>query len=189
MVAEISCIKLGGHLVSIHDAIIDALLAQEGGNHFHESTISDLWIGLTGMTPTGNWTWMDGTPLDFEEWAIGEPKNITGNNCAALSINDGFWRSESCFTTKPYICNVEKSSFEPSPTTPTIPASTLPSKYPIYANCSFPFIYFEPSHSCYGHSEGIYLQFIRMKKHNFWDIMSTFQTQIFGLAHFQMMAD
>uniref|UniRef100_A0AC35GFV3 C-type lectin domain-containing protein n=1 Tax=Panagrolaimus sp. PS1159 TaxID=55785 RepID=A0AC35GFV3_9BILA len=72
MVAEEFCIHMGGHLVSIHDALIDALLAQEGANHF----LTDFWIGLTDLTSAGNWSWMDGTVYDFKDWEKGEPKNI-----------------------------------------------------------------------------------------------------------------
>lgn len=90
------------------------------------------------MMPSGNWSWTDGTSFDFNNWAKGEPKNITGNDCATLTISDGYWQTNDCFIEKPYICKVAKNTFEPSPT------------YPVYAYCPYPFIYFEPSHSCYG---------------------------------------
>uniref|UniRef100_A0A914PM20 C-type lectin domain-containing protein n=1 Tax=Panagrolaimus davidi TaxID=227884 RepID=A0A914PM20_9BILA len=144
--AEIECVQNGGHLVSIHDVFTNTLLAQQGGIYFHESTITDFWIGLNNMMPSGNWTWMDGTPLDFTDWAPGEPKNVTGNNCATLSINDGYWRSENCFKTKPYICKVDKSFYEPS----TTPITTTTSGYPAFVQCPYPFAYFQPTHSCYG---------------------------------------
>uniref|UniRef100_A0A914QYK5 C-type lectin domain-containing protein n=1 Tax=Panagrolaimus davidi TaxID=227884 RepID=A0A914QYK5_9BILA len=120
--AEENCVKIGGHLVSIHDAFTDALLAR------------------------GNWSWMDGTLMDFTDWASEEPKNVTGNNCATLSQIDGFWRSDNCFKSKPFICKIEKTE----PSTTTLKTTTTATKYPIYANCTFPFIYFEPTHSCYG---------------------------------------
>uniref|UniRef100_A0AC34FE61 C-type lectin domain-containing protein n=1 Tax=Panagrolaimus sp. ES5 TaxID=591445 RepID=A0AC34FE61_9BILA len=140
--AEVECVQNGGHLVSIHDSFTDALLAQETSNFFHQSTMVDFWTGLTKMMPSGNWSWIDGTPLDFVDWAKGEPQNITGHNCAAESISDGFWRSDDCFKLKPYVCKADKTFFEPATTTTT--------KYPVYANCSYPYIYFEPTHSCYG---------------------------------------
>uniref|UniRef100_A0A914PIG3 C-type lectin domain-containing protein n=1 Tax=Panagrolaimus davidi TaxID=227884 RepID=A0A914PIG3_9BILA len=103
--------------------------------------MTDFWIGLTNMMPGGNWTWTDGTPLDFTDWDNGEPENITGNNCAGQSINGGIWKTDDCYKTKPYICKVDKTFFDPPPQT---------TKYPIYANCPFPFTYFQPTHSCYG---------------------------------------
>uniref|UniRef100_A0A914PDK8 C-type lectin domain-containing protein n=1 Tax=Panagrolaimus davidi TaxID=227884 RepID=A0A914PDK8_9BILA len=139
MVAEESCIQLGGHLVSIHDALIDALLAQEGANHFRHSTITDFWIGLTGLVSAEKWSWMDGTVFDFKDWEKGEPKNISGNNCASLSIVDGFWKAENCFELKPYVCKVDKSFYEPLTTTTVKPI-----------NCPYPYMYFEFTHSCYG---------------------------------------
>uniref|UniRef100_A0A914YSS5 C-type lectin domain-containing protein n=1 Tax=Panagrolaimus superbus TaxID=310955 RepID=A0A914YSS5_9BILA len=100
---------------------------------------------------SGNWTWTDGTSLNFVNWAKGEPQNITGNDCAALSITDGLWRSDDCFKAKPYICNVDKSFYEPSTTTTTTTTTTTPATTaPAYAKCPDPFIYFEPTESCYG---------------------------------------
>uniref|UniRef100_A0AC34F3D9 C-type lectin domain-containing protein n=1 Tax=Panagrolaimus sp. ES5 TaxID=591445 RepID=A0AC34F3D9_9BILA len=136
--AEAECVKISGHLVSIHDGFTNALLAQEAGTHFRESTVTDFWIGLTNLMPGGNWTWMDGTNLDFIEWAPIEPQNATGENCVSLSPIYGFWRSDNCFKQKPSVCRIAKME-----------SSTTP-KYPIYENCTEPFIYFEPTHSCYG---------------------------------------
>uniref|UniRef100_A0AC34FPZ3 C-type lectin domain-containing protein n=1 Tax=Panagrolaimus sp. ES5 TaxID=591445 RepID=A0AC34FPZ3_9BILA len=149
MVAEFACTKIGGHLVSIHDSFTNVLLTQ-AENIFHQSTMSDIWIGLTNMmsSSSGNWSWTDGTPFNFEDWAKGEPQNISGNNCAGLSITDGLWKSDDCFKAKPYICKVDKSFFDPTTTSTTVKATT---KYQSFTRCPNQFFfYFEPTKSCYG---------------------------------------
>uniref|UniRef100_A0A914QGB2 C-type lectin domain-containing protein n=1 Tax=Panagrolaimus davidi TaxID=227884 RepID=A0A914QGB2_9BILA len=84
------------------------------------------------MTP-GNWSWTDDTTFDFKDWAPKEPQNLS-MNCAALAIQNGYWASSDCFKTKPYVCEI----------------SATPS-YPAYMNCTEGWVYFEPTHSCYGH--------------------------------------
>uniref|UniRef100_A0A914QI39 C-type lectin domain-containing protein n=1 Tax=Panagrolaimus davidi TaxID=227884 RepID=A0A914QI39_9BILA len=137
--ADAECVGNGQNLVSIHDGFINTVLAQEGSKYFHQSTATDFWIGLTDLMQNKNWTWMDNSIFNFSNWAPNEPKNATGNNCAALNLSDGLWRAEDCFKSKPYICYVNESYYIPS-TTP----------YPAYVNCPWPLIYFQPTHSCYG---------------------------------------
>uniref|UniRef100_A0AC34F532 C-type lectin domain-containing protein n=1 Tax=Panagrolaimus sp. ES5 TaxID=591445 RepID=A0AC34F532_9BILA len=145
--AESNCADLyTGHLSSVHDGFTNALLAQKGQKYFHESAVADFWIGLTNLIFPGNWTWTDGTTLDFNEWIPGEPQNAT-LNCAVLTITNGKWGIDDCFKSKPYVCKVDKSVFE----TTTLKVTTTTSKYPVYyANCTVGFFYFEPTHSCYG---------------------------------------
>uniref|UniRef100_A0AC34FR99 C-type lectin domain-containing protein n=1 Tax=Panagrolaimus sp. ES5 TaxID=591445 RepID=A0AC34FR99_9BILA len=50
--------------------------------------------------PAGNWTCMDGTNLDFSTWALSEPQNATGNNCATLPLTNGLWKADDCFKLK-----------------------------------------------------------------------------------------
>uniref|UniRef100_A0A914QEU1 C-type lectin domain-containing protein n=1 Tax=Panagrolaimus davidi TaxID=227884 RepID=A0A914QEU1_9BILA len=137
--AEANCVQNGTQLVSIHDGFTNTLLAEEACKYFHQSTVTDCWIGLTDLIASKNWTWMDKSILDFTNWASGEPKNTTGNNCAVLTLADGLWRTEDCFISKPYICSVDESYYIP-PTTP----------FPSFVPCQWPLIYFQPTHSCYG---------------------------------------
>uniref|UniRef100_A0A914PEL7 C-type lectin domain-containing protein n=1 Tax=Panagrolaimus davidi TaxID=227884 RepID=A0A914PEL7_9BILA len=91
----------------------------------------------------GNWSWTDNTTFDFKDWAPTEPQNLT-QSCGAVTIQNGYWASDDCFKTKPYVCEV-------LPALPTTVA-TSPA-YPAYMNCSYGFIYFEPTHSCYGRGD------------------------------------
>ena len=65
------CSSLGGHLVTIQD---------EDEQNFIESLIGDApakntyWIGLTGEN--NHYSWVTSEPLDYENWANGEPNNI-----------------------------------------------------------------------------------------------------------------
>uniref|UniRef100_A0A914PV11 C-type lectin domain-containing protein n=1 Tax=Panagrolaimus davidi TaxID=227884 RepID=A0A914PV11_9BILA len=137
--AELACNSLNGHLVSIHDGFTNAIITGQSGNYFHDSTTVDFWIGLNSLINPGNWSWTDNSSLGFHEWAPTEPKNLT-MNCGALTVKSGLWASDDCFKTKPYVCE-----------TTTTPVSTTPF-YPAYMNCTEGWVYFEPTHSCYGHN-------------------------------------
>ena len=111
-------------------------ISEDAPDTFHQSTDTDFWIGLEKLHPGGNWTWTDGTPVDFTDWKPGEPQNTTDANCAALSMTDGYWSAQDCFKTKPYVCAI----------TPSTPPATLPP----FVNCSQGWTYLQKSHSCYG---------------------------------------
>uniref|UniRef100_A0A914Q5A3 C-type lectin domain-containing protein n=1 Tax=Panagrolaimus davidi TaxID=227884 RepID=A0A914Q5A3_9BILA len=84
------------------------------------------------MAP-GNWSWTDGTTFDFKDWSPKEPQNLS-MNCATVTIQNGLWASSDCFKTKPYVCEI-----------------SAPPSYPAYMNCTEGWVYFQPTHSCYGH--------------------------------------
>ena len=123
--------------------------ASTGSDKFHQSTDTDFWIGLDKVHPNGNWTWMDGTQLDVTDWKHGEPQNTTGANCAALSMIDLYWSAQDCTKTKPYLCAI------PSSVPTTLKTTIPPATFAPFINCSAGWIYFQPSHSCYGVSKGI----------------------------------
>uniref|UniRef100_A0A914P4V3 C-type lectin domain-containing protein n=1 Tax=Panagrolaimus davidi TaxID=227884 RepID=A0A914P4V3_9BILA len=140
--AELICEQIGGYLASIHDGFLNDLLSQEGGKRFNKSTESDFWIGATNLMKPPTWNWTDGSIFDFTDWRKGEPQNISGVNCAALSTIDGLWAAQDCFLKKSFVCaspNIIAATTTPSPVT-----------YPNYVNCSEGYVYFPPTHSCYG---------------------------------------
>uniref|UniRef100_A0A914QNS9 C-type lectin domain-containing protein n=1 Tax=Panagrolaimus davidi TaxID=227884 RepID=A0A914QNS9_9BILA len=124
------CQSLGGNFVSIHDGFTNTFIGQQAQSVFHESTVSDFWIGLTNFEHTKWWIWVDNSIFNFTEWASGEPRNISGNNCAALSLTSGFWRAEECYKSKPFVCRVEKDIHNiPTTVTTTRPTVIPPRCY------------------------------------------------------------
>uniref|UniRef100_A0AC34FHA5 C-type lectin domain-containing protein n=1 Tax=Panagrolaimus sp. ES5 TaxID=591445 RepID=A0AC34FHA5_9BILA len=131
---------MNGHLASIHDGFTNAILTSESSKFFHDSTTVDFWIGLNSLMTPGNWSWTDNTPFDFKDWSPSEPQNLS-MSCSAVTIHNGYWASSDCFKTKPFVCEIS------APVTTT--TTTTPS-YPTYMNCTEGWLYFEPTHSCYG---------------------------------------
>uniref|UniRef100_A0A914RE91 C-type lectin domain-containing protein n=1 Tax=Panagrolaimus davidi TaxID=227884 RepID=A0A914RE91_9BILA len=135
--AEEACNSLGGHLVSIHDGFTNAFVAQTAALQFHDSTVTDFWLGGTDMI-TGNWTWMDGTNFTFSQ--LSQTKNLTGQDCLVQAISGGKWNAQDCFKEKPYVCAISA--------TPTNPP---------FVDCGYLWVYFELTGYCYGGSPGYLL--------------------------------
>ena len=68
--AESQAQALGGHLVTLNDAVEDRFLHQFFGDGY--------WIGLTDRDGEGNWQWANGEPVTYTNWWQGEPNNNGG---------------------------------------------------------------------------------------------------------------
>jgi hypothetical protein len=87
--ASAECEKHGMELASIHSASENAEAANVCG--------PNCWIGLH-RNQVGAWTWVDGSAMDFSNWALGEPNNM-GNyeNCVEMwPWPVGSWNDVSC---------------------------------------------------------------------------------------------
>ncbi|XP_059197588.1 P-selectin [Centropristis striata] len=67
------------------------------------------WIGVTNKS--GEWIWQeteDKVPIEAQNWAQGEPSNITGQNCVEIYIkrdkDTAKWNNENCRKRKGTIC-------------------------------------------------------------------------------------
>jgi cysteine-rich repeat protein len=99
--AEESCQAWGGapdlgHLVSIADT---------GEQMFVSGLITDsAWIGGNDIAVEGDYTWTDGTPWMFEQWAPNEPNGSTKENCVFMRTT-GDWDDHDCAYMWPsYVC-------------------------------------------------------------------------------------
>merc|ERR1712212_597695 len=130
--ARRECKQSGGYLVEIdsqdeQDAIRDEIDERGWDGHSHYG----FWIGLTDIFHDGTWVWDNlGKPLDYSNWASGEPNNYNGaQHCVVMKVwgsvsydsNDFKWDDISCDkiktgnfsgldTTIGYICEAAGSS-------------------------------------------------------------------------------
>ena len=71
--SEAQAQALGGHLVTIDDAVEQAWLTANFGS------LANLWIGASDAAAEGTWRWTDGSTVSYSNWGSGEPSN-QGNN-------------------------------------------------------------------------------------------------------------
>lgn len=84
------CESLGGHLAVINDAAENAVLF----NYMKSQGYGSAYFGLSDAVREGKWTWVDGTPVNYTNWANGEPNNEGANENYAefyWKFNDGKW--------------------------------------------------------------------------------------------------
>lgn len=85
--AESKAVSLGGHLVTINDAVEDAFVY----NTFTQSGPVErgLWIGFNDVATDGEFVWSSGEASSYTNWTPGEPSNLSGERYAGI-----FWPSE-----------------------------------------------------------------------------------------------
>ena len=94
--AEIYCENtFGSHLAAIHslsennDAIGDGSWYLEYG---------EMWIGLNDIEIEGNYSWIDDSPFDYENWFHKDIFNTSQENCIGIVTIGGEWDDISCST-------------------------------------------------------------------------------------------
>ena len=69
--AENSCQRLQGHLTSITSAFQNYFLLSEI-QEVWSNTVASVWIGGRAQSNTGVWSWGDGKPFVYQNWATGK---------------------------------------------------------------------------------------------------------------------
>uniref|UniRef100_A0A8C6KIB2 C-type lectin domain-containing protein n=1 Tax=Nothobranchius furzeri TaxID=105023 RepID=A0A8C6KIB2_NOTFU len=85
-------------------AVINTKEEQDFTRQFHKLT----WIGLYNNTVTGEWTWVDGTPLKKSYWGTGEPNKFEGKDEGCVEIRffelENSWNDIPCIDRNFWIC-------------------------------------------------------------------------------------
>uniref|UniRef100_A0A3Q2QYJ4 C-type lectin domain-containing protein n=1 Tax=Fundulus heteroclitus TaxID=8078 RepID=A0A3Q2QYJ4_FUNHE len=96
------CLQKDANLV-----IINNIAEQDFTRQFDRLT----WIGLHDLTKTGQWTWVDGAPLNKSYWGEGEPNGYESNNESCVEIRfhhiENSWNDIPCDDQNFWICEKE----------------------------------------------------------------------------------
>lgn len=89
--AEMVCMSNGGHIASIHsdeENVFVADISKAGVEYKREDDLT--WIGLQQANyPTSEqWTWTDGTELDYLHWGPSQPDDKKGREHCAQTHSD-----------------------------------------------------------------------------------------------------
>ncbi|NXG04012.1 PRG2 protein, partial [Sakesphorus luctuosus] len=90
-----------GQLASVHSASRNEELWKLARTYTYRS----VWIGAFTSKRAGKWEsrWEDSSPWNYANWATAYPCHIF-TTCAVLSTRDGLWRSRTCCSLRPFIC-------------------------------------------------------------------------------------
>ena len=67
----------------------------------------NFWTGLS-RGGDGAFSWVDGSPFDFEFWLTGEPNSIE-EECVEADYQTAEWNDAICQETKGWVCMTDKS--------------------------------------------------------------------------------
>uniref|UniRef100_A0A1I7YKD3 Metalloendopeptidase n=1 Tax=Steinernema glaseri TaxID=37863 RepID=A0A1I7YKD3_9BILA len=101
--AESYCQSIGGHLFSSHDSATEKYY-HYAINYYSPNGDHTFWIGL--HKPRGansQYSWTDGSPLDYKNWANGSPRPSQNEECTAYQGPN--WATQQCTEKHPFVCN------------------------------------------------------------------------------------
>ncbi|XP_026181801.1 ladderlectin-like [Mastacembelus armatus] len=97
--AQKNCRSLDANLASVLDSREDRLIQKMIGDG------TAAWLGGTDAKQEGNWSWTDGTPFRYTNWAPGQPDNWQGNeNCLHITAEGKMWNDLNCDQLLPSFC-------------------------------------------------------------------------------------
>jgi Ca2+-binding RTX toxin-like protein len=88
--AQAQAQALGGNLVAINDAAENQFLLDSFGGS------ESFWFGFTDAASEGTFTWVNGDPVTYTNWGIGEPNDLFGEDYGEFQAN-GLWNDLSDF--------------------------------------------------------------------------------------------
>ncbi|KAI4879507.1 hypothetical protein NFI96_030058 [Prochilodus magdalenae] len=101
--AEATCMHLGGHLVSIHNAaenhLVKILIRH------HDWSQRPTWLGLSDCQRRNTWLWSDGTRYQYSKWNRHEPNHSHGECCVHINWSgQKDWNDIPCNHRYPFVC-------------------------------------------------------------------------------------
>ncbi|XP_054870853.1 macrophage mannose receptor 1-like isoform X2 [Amphiprion ocellaris] len=110
------CKAIGGDLLSIH--------SREELNDIPRSYVT-AWIGLSAPDPDTGYVWSDGSPVNFQHWAEGEPNNkMNIESCVVHRLHErwiGSWEDVHCELSRDWLCQIRAGVTPNPPPAPVTP--------------------------------------------------------------------
>ena len=63
------------------------------------------WIGASDRAVEGEFVWVDESPVDAEDWGVGQPSAATPGHDCVLQDADSGWGTQPCTATAPFVCH------------------------------------------------------------------------------------
>uniref|UniRef100_A0A8D0GPG8 C-type lectin domain-containing protein n=1 Tax=Sphenodon punctatus TaxID=8508 RepID=A0A8D0GPG8_SPHPU len=69
-----------------------------------------VWIGLSAFDPNTGFTWSDGSPVNYENWADEQPDNANENEKCGELTTSGKWNDMNCGILCNFICQLKRGT-------------------------------------------------------------------------------
>nr|XP_035921888.1 C-type lectin domain family 4 member G isoform X2 [Halichoerus grypus] len=101
-----NCAGAGGHLVIVGDLDEQGFLSRNTRGRGY-------WLGLRAVRRVRKiqgYQWVDGVPLSFSHWNVGEPNDSMGREDCAMMLRTGMWNDAPCDNERDnWICEKRRS--------------------------------------------------------------------------------
>nr|5LGK_E Chain E, Low affinity immunoglobulin epsilon Fc receptor [Homo sapiens]5LGK_F Chain F, Low affinity immunoglobulin epsilon Fc receptor [Homo sapiens] len=87
--ARYACDDMEGQLVSIHSPEEQDFLTKHASH-------TGSWIGLRNLDLKGEFIWVDGSHVDYSNWAPGEPTSRSQGEDCVMMRGSGRWNDAFC---------------------------------------------------------------------------------------------
>ncbi|XP_028662247.1 secretory phospholipase A2 receptor [Erpetoichthys calabaricus] len=116
--AALVCKLLGSDLVSIHTPEEHAFLLGRIKKSFPNK--ERIWIGLSKDLSSSQFRWMDGSPVEYENWGAMNFLQLPMKNdiCVSMSTQTGQWAEDKCSRIQFYACKRQTVSVVEIPREP-----------------------------------------------------------------------
>ena len=96
--ARATCEAEGTLLAVINDATENAFFSGTTAPFF-------VWIGLSDTDVEASYAWVDGSPLGYESWDVGEPDApFPDEDCVRVNRVQGTWETFPCSLPSAFLC-------------------------------------------------------------------------------------
>jgi len=100
--ARSECALRGGDLLVVDDAGEDDAIAGQVATI--PDSIGQWFFALNDRASEGGFVWLDGLPLLYTRWAMGEPNDTNNNEDCGVFYDLGDWNDQSCAALRPFVC-------------------------------------------------------------------------------------
>ncbi|XP_033761015.1 perlucin-like protein [Pecten maximus] len=103
------CKATGSHLVRVETEAEHDFLKLKAKEMLGRYPLYSFWIAATDAVTDGEWAWADTlTSLTYKKWALGQPNNGLGEDCAGLYYQGGYdFGDWLCRTLLHPICEID----------------------------------------------------------------------------------
>nr|XP_006816218.1 PREDICTED: uncharacterized protein LOC102809517 [Saccoglossus kowalevskii] len=114
------CRQQAAELISIHSVSTQTFVHNQIAGKYN------VWIGLREYVASSTYSWSDSSPLDYINWAHGEPNDSDGQEkCVECREYDSSWNDMNCGDRMPFVCKKSIGAITP----PSIVSTPAPSGY------------------------------------------------------------
>uniref|UniRef100_A0A914E3D7 C-type lectin domain-containing protein n=1 Tax=Acrobeloides nanus TaxID=290746 RepID=A0A914E3D7_9BILA len=107
--AQIDCGSQGGNLASVQNAFDNNFLVGLAKTNF--GSPSAFWIGGTSLLNNdSSWSWVDGSKMNYSNWAPGRPRNTDSYDSIQVHVPNGYWYDTPRAANLSYICQLPNNN-------------------------------------------------------------------------------